>query len=191
MKPLIGCASHRFALAVQDYIKGNQSVINKIQQLMVKLRGVKLSAKLRQHTNLRHVLFNATRWSSVFDMICRYREIKSILQEEMQSEANIVDLLLSPKENSEVDCLFSELKDLNSVSVALQKEKLDMSTARLLIDETAKKFPKLDPENKYLGKNARIVKNKHFETGIVKILDGKENELSLTEILQCKRLKKT
>ena len=34
------------------------------------------------------------------------------------------------------------------------------------------------------------MKNKHFETGIVKILDGKENELSLTEILQCKRLKK-
>ena len=67
----------------------------------------------------------------------------------MQSEANIVDLLLSPKENSEVDCLFSELKDLNSLSVALQKEKLDMSTARLLIDETAKKFPKHDPENKY------------------------------------------
>ena len=66
--------------------------------------------------------------------------IKSILQEEMQSEANIVDLLLSPKENSEVDSLFSELKDLNSVSVALQKEKLDMSTARLLIDETAKSF---------------------------------------------------
>ena len=85
-------------------------------------------------------------------MICRYREFKSILQEEMQSEANIVDLLLSPKENSEVDSLFSELKDLNSVSVALQKEKLDMSIARLLIDETAKKFPKLDPENKYLGK---------------------------------------
>ena len=34
------------------------------------------------------------------------------------------------------------------------------------------------------------MKNKHFETGIVKILDEKENELSLTEILQCKRLKK-
>ena len=95
LKPLIGCASHCLVLAVQDYIKGNQSVINKIHQLMVKLRGVKLSAKLRQHTNLRPVLFNATRRSSVFDMICLYREFKSILQEEMQSEANIVDLLLS------------------------------------------------------------------------------------------------
>ena len=34
------------------------------------------------------------------------------------------------------------------------------------------------------------MKNKHFEAGVVKTLDGKENELSLTEILQCKRLKK-
>ena len=43
-------------------------------------------------------------------------------------------------------------------------------------------IPELDPENKYLGTNARFVKNKHFETGFVKSLDGKENELSLTEI---------
>ena len=62
-------------------------------------------------------------------MICRYREIKSILQKEMQFEANIDDLLLSAKENSDVDCLFSEPKDLNSVSVALQKKNQDMSTA--------------------------------------------------------------
>ena len=34
------------------------------------------------------------------------------------------------------------------------------------------------------------MKNKHFETGNVQNLDGKENELSLTEILQCERLKK-
>ena len=122
MKPLIDCASHRFALAVQDYIKGNQSVINKIQQLMVELRRVKLSAKLRQYTNLRHVLFNATGWSSVFEMISRYREFISILQEEMQAEANIVDISLSPKENSEVDC-FSELKDSNSCCAAKGKTK--------------------------------------------------------------------
>ena len=57
MKPLIGCASHRFALVVQDYVEGNQSVINKIHQLMDNLRGMTLSAKLRQHTNLRPVLF--------------------------------------------------------------------------------------------------------------------------------------
>ena len=120
---------------------------------MVKLRIVKLSAKLRQHNNLRPVLFNATRCSNVSNMICRYREFKSILLEEMQSEPNTVDLLLSPKEHSKVDWLFSELKDLNSVSVALQKEKVDMSNARLLIDDTAKKFPKLDPENKYLREN--------------------------------------
>ena len=34
------------------------------------------------------------------------------------------------------------------------------------------------------------MKKKHFETEIVKVLDGKENELSLTEILQCKILRK-
>ena len=41
-------------------------------------------------------------------MISRYGDFKSILQE-MQSEVNIVDLLLSPEGNSEVDCLYSDV----------------------------------------------------------------------------------
>ena len=57
------------------------------------------------------------------------------------------------------------------MSVALQKIKLDNSTVRLLIDETAKKFHDFDPENNYLGNNARFVMNKHFETGNVSIID--------------------
>ena len=38
-------------------------------------------------------------------------------------------------------------------------------------------------------KNTRIVKYTHFDTGFVKIIDGDENELRLTEVLQSKRLK--
>ena len=34
------------------------------------------------------------------------------------------------------------------------------------------------------------MKNEHFVTGSVKILDGRENEHRLTEIVQCKLLKK-
>ena len=58
----------------------------------------------------------------------------------------------------------------------------------MFIDKTAKNFPKLDPEN-ISEKNTRIVKNTHFDTGIVKIFDGDENELRLTKVLQSKRLK--
>ena len=79
---------------------------------------------------------------------------------------------------------------LNSVSVALQKIKLDKSTARLLIDETAKKFHEFDSNNNYLGNNDRFVMNKHFETANVTIFDKKGNEHRLIVILQCKRMEK-
>ena len=49
-KPLIGCASHRFNLAVYDIISSDRDIIDKIQDLMFKLRSLLLSAKLRQFT---------------------------------------------------------------------------------------------------------------------------------------------
>ena len=60
----------------------------------------------------------------------------------------------------------------------------------MLFNETLKKFPELDGSNKYIVKDASIVKSKHFENGIIKILEGRENEMKMTEKVQCGRLKK-
>ena len=56
--------------------------------------------------------------------------------------------------------------------------------------KTLKKFPELDRNNEYIVKDASIVKSKHFENGIIKILEGRENEMKMTEKVQCGRLKK-
>ena len=71
-KPMIGRASHRFSLAVSEYVADKLGIINKVQALMIKLRTLKLSAKLRQHTHLKPVIYCATRWSSMADMLNRY-----------------------------------------------------------------------------------------------------------------------
>ena len=34
-------------------------------------------------------------------------------------------------------------------------------------DETCRKFKNIDKENKYLGSNARVIKSRHFESGVV------------------------
>ena len=60
----------------------------------------------------------------------------------------------------------------------------------MLFNETLKKFPELDGSNEYIVKDASIVKSKHFENGIIKILEGRENEMKMTEKVQCGRLKK-
>ena len=48
----------------------------------------------------------------------------------------------------------------------------------------------MDKENKYLGSNARVIKSRHFESGVVKILEQRENDLALCEKIACARLKK-
>jgi hypothetical protein len=50
--PFIGCASHRFNLAVQKYLEQHQNVITNIHRIMVLLSNLKKAGKLRQFTDL-------------------------------------------------------------------------------------------------------------------------------------------
>ena len=48
----------------------------------------------------------------------------------------------------------------------------------------------LDGSDKYLSATARIIRSPNFESGIVKIQDGKEKEMTTDEQLACKNLRK-
>ena len=52
-RPLVGCASHRFNLAVKDVLKDYHDVLSKINSIMKKLKNLIPSAKLRKLTPLR------------------------------------------------------------------------------------------------------------------------------------------
>lgn len=73
---LIGCASHRFNPAVRDYLSDDKYLLTKVNELIVKLRTLLLGARLRRFTPIQPKLRNATRWSSNFEMISRYCELR-------------------------------------------------------------------------------------------------------------------
>jgi ribosomal protein S30 len=91
--PFIGCASHRFNLAVQSYLDTYDEIITSINNLMkvlrsVKkagklrmntLRSVKKAGKLRMNTPLEPVTRNVTRWSSTYSMVERFFRLKEHL----------------------------------------------------------------------------------------------------------------
>ena len=60
----------------------------------------------------------------------------------------------------------------------------------MLFNETLKIFQELDKNNGYIVMFAHIVKNKHFENGIINILESQENEMNMSEKSQCGCLKK-
>ncbi|DAZ97014.1 TPA: hypothetical protein N0F65_011929 [Lagenidium giganteum] len=59
--PMIGCASHRFNLALRLYMQTDESTITKVRQLMVRLSTVKQRHRLKQAGALMPVLDQDTR----------------------------------------------------------------------------------------------------------------------------------
>jgi hypothetical protein len=98
---------------------------------MTKLKQLIPAAKLRSFTHLKAKTKNATRWSSTFAMIARYTQIKEFLPRLEINE--IDDLVLSEKENRDIDSLLEELKNLESVSKTLQNDSTTMSGVRSLM----------------------------------------------------------
>ncbi|OWY93374.1 hypothetical protein PHMEG_00037258 [Phytophthora megakarya] len=77
--PLIGCASHRFNLAVKRFLEDYQDQISIIQNLMIQLRLPNNAAILSRSTSLKPLKSNATRWSSTYTMLQRYVDIRDAI----------------------------------------------------------------------------------------------------------------
>lgn len=173
-KPLLGCAAHRFNLEVQKFLLPYTNLLNRVHQLMVKLRTLKNSALLREHTNLRPKLLCTTRWTGAFKMVSRYFELKSFVQEIVE-EANLVDHMLIPTEERQLQDLLIKMKDLWSVMMKLQDSKIQLHQVRILFNKIMDTYPTM---TQYLAKDASIIHNPDFENGLVKLLTYKSNELS-------------
>ena len=102
-KPLIGCASHKFALTIINFLLPYEAAIATINDLMGKLKGKKLGGKLRSSgCQLAPQQMNITRWSSTFNMVKRYMEMKASLQSTFTTETSIMDFLLNPREDNDI-----------------------------------------------------------------------------------------
>lgn len=69
-KPPIGCATHRFNLAVQDIHDSYMYILGKVDRLVVKLRSLIIRTKPRKLTPLRPKTRKITRWSSCYKPHC-------------------------------------------------------------------------------------------------------------------------
>ena len=90
--PMLGCASHKLNLAVGEFCSEFSDIIDRIHDMMVRLRQLKMAGTLRALTNLSPVLRAPTRWSSVYKMLSRYVEIKHFISQVFGNE-NLHDML--------------------------------------------------------------------------------------------------
>jgi hypothetical protein len=127
----IGCASHRFNLAMKFYFEEHKGMLKKINDIMSRLKNLIPAAKLRAHTHLKAKTRNLTRWSSTFEMVLCYTKMFDVLP--LLEINEIDDMLLSIRENRDIDSMIKELKDIESVSKALQMDTVTMASVRVFV----------------------------------------------------------
>jgi hypothetical protein len=168
--PFIGCASHRFNLAVQKYLEPNQKIIVNIHQIMILLSNLKKAGRLRQLTHLEPVSMNTTRWSSKYKMMERYFRLEEYIKKMDDDELNL--LIPSGRELSDLKCIKKELAEFNQITLKLQDPDISMLDVRLIFDEVIKTHPSMAH---HLAKDASIVEHPKFESAICKILSKKQD----------------
>lgn len=184
--PLIGCASHKFNLAVKRYIKHNfQSVVDKVAAMCIEMRKSNNAGQLNKFTSLKALGYNETRWSSVYTMIARYKEIHQFITAE--NFPSLVKKMLSPSENSEVDQFLVNLIKFESITRELQRENLTVLEARCLFNRVMQDYPEM---SYYLSQNASIIHDKDFDNALVAIMDATEHNLSVKQVQLVKQFEK-
>ncbi|ETI56083.1 hypothetical protein F443_01335 [Phytophthora nicotianae P1569] len=129
--PLVGCASHRLNRAVAAELSEHAEDLDLVQTLMLKLRTLTQSAKLRLKTILRPIIRQQTRWGSTFAMLNRFFELLPVLDTD---DDELAELLPSPAAKRRLKDLLGELKDVESVSKALQGSDVSLLDVRVWFD---------------------------------------------------------
>ena len=176
MIPLIGCKSHILSLALKkEFLIPFEGLINKVNALCTKLRTCMHRGYLRQaNCDLNPFIVNGIRWSSVYTCLKRYVQIRDNVNKQHE---DLIDLVLTAREDSEVDGLLTHLEKFESVTKTLQGRTTNLDTANLLFEELLAMYDDLH----HLKPEHPIVTYKAFESGMLKILRGSEKDLTVAE----------
>jgi len=200
--PMVGCASHRFNLAVKHWIseqfqvdgRGHKTylsdALDKLSILMGKACNLKAAAQLRELTFDAHgreyaaKKENATRWTSCMVMVDRYLKIRDQLR--------VVDALDDYQLSKAEHKIIYEIAKPNFTILIQLTKSLQFATMDLLFVREEFDLILGDDDfkcmEKYLAPDADIVANPAFESGLIKIMRG--DTLSVAEAHACRFLKK-
>lgn len=172
--PRIVCASQRLELAADQHLDIYAEEVKKVEIFMQNLHVSKLRSYIRK-IDCPASLNNTARWSKALVMLQQYQKVIEYLA----GNAALVDLLPIVPDRAKVTSLLSDLEKFLSVSKKLQS--VSMRDARFLFDKLLDEFKEEGSCVKHLSVGADVITDPDFENGIVKVQNGRENELSIVE----------
>ena len=181
----VGCASHRYNLAVMDLVNDNSELIGKVNALMVFLRSLIPAATLRERTPLQPVTACPTRWGSYHKQLKRYTELREFIPQMDMPDAE--DLLPSAAEHRRIASLLDFLEPMEGVSLELQKNRCTMAHVRDCFDMVVQDHPSTRGR---LAADAEIVQCKNFEDAVVLIQRQQSHSLTSAQRAAVSMLKR-
>ena len=119
------------------------------------------------------------------EMINHYNQIRPYVPD---SDLELMSLVLEDFEEDELKLLTENLTKINSVTLTRQREHgVTFSDIRTLFDGLISKFADMEH---HLSTSAKVVQNKDFENGIVKCLEKKHSELTMSEKVALRKLER-
>jgi hypothetical protein len=205
-KPHIGCRNHLLALDVKDAI-ASSALIDKVTDAMLSIKGsLKNTALLRKFSRLKAKIACKPRWSSTVQMLDRFLKLFEDLQRVADEDDSNFEFNFSPNEISACERLVGWMKQVDVVTVSMQKHCLplykcdEMCKALNEICEKGKRRPSrvggVDnvwkdcgfKVKKALTTYTRLCNNPNFINGVCKIQKGQWNSLSDDEEAACEQL---
>lgn len=201
--PHVGCLNHKLHLDIQDMVTSDsalENIITEIGKTMVDCKSkLRNRALLRNLTSLSPVTHNDTRWSSKYQMICRFNRIRTELLATADSENASVRINASNSFKLEALRYEKMLQFFDIATLELQKRGATLYECRVVIDALVESID----ANSEIAHSAmfdcrftpkRVLlkgihsPNSHFESGVAKIQSGEVGLMTQQEKSACKNL---
>lgn len=179
-RPLLGCRSHRFNLAIESYMANHLAAETEmIATLMQSLLTLKKGTSRREQTHARTVKRNQARWLDLRIMVQRLERLLPHL-DELQNAA-VSELIPATAQQRKLDEYKSTMQIFKSIALMLQERSTTLLHSHMLFQRILSDFPNEPSFPKYLSLEGDIVTFPHFERALVKIQNNNEIDLTAEE----------
>jgi hypothetical protein len=177
-KPFLGCHSHRYTLAVNEWLEEQEleGPLDQVNEVMLKLRTMKGRGRLRRVTHLAPKKRYEKRWSGAHDMLLRYFRLLAVIRESDPLMELVGDLLPDGATETRLKKALKDMKLHNSITIQLQREELTMAQARKLFETAAGLFPDSPKMQSRMAIHGGV-STKWLETGAAKLINGRQADL--------------
>lgn len=156
-------SSHRFNLAVTELLKNHQDTISLVRYIMHKMKYGINAARLRKKMPLGEIGDQTTRWSSCYNMLKIFNEIKYFIKS--CGIYHVTKIVPNAKQSMEIYEICKRHDQLDSITKELHKEDISLSLVWACFYEAIAFCP--DKASRLKG-SLEIVLQPDFESAIRK-----------------------